>query len=182
MFEQLVRPFAARPVTTTRRIVPIVKADDQPEEATVFWGAVGKLPQEFVQPRSTNLENIESVGFNLRGNLDNWKQSSREGENIEIPIRDMDDNQIGRVTVNRVKKLTFNQPGPGQETDDSTNIYLPNFGGAAFTEPVASKQPAEPPSGLRANVPSDGRMIMIQQFDYELDPGSNFGGDSAPNV
>jgi hypothetical protein len=183
MFEQLVRPFATRPVTTTRRIVPI-QTDDVPELAIITWGAVGALPPERVQPQGTDLENIESVGFVVRGNIDNWKQSVRESENIEIPIKDKDDNEIGKVKVNRVKKLTFNGPESNDESDSSTNKYLPNFSGMAEWEETytAKKEPEPPPAGLRDSVPSSGKSIMIQEFDYELDPGSNFGGDSAPNV
>ena len=107
MFEQLVRPFASRTVTTTRRIVPI-KVDETPDEAKIAWGTTGSLPTGVVQPKATNLENIESVGFNLRGNIDNFHQSSREPDFVDVPIRDSGGNEIGTVTLDRAKSITYN--------------------------------------------------------------------------
>jgi hypothetical protein len=155
LFEQLVRPFASRQVTTTRRIVP-VKTEDKPEEAKITWGEVGQLPQSVVQPQSTNLENIESVGFNLRGSIDKFNQSSRRSELVDVPIRDSGGRQIGTVTLDRAKEITYNKRDTdravaysnyGYNQNYTTDTpYLPNFTGMAAV--------ADPPAGLRATVPS----------------------------
>jgi hypothetical protein len=117
MFEQLVRPFQTRQIGTTRRIVPVKTDEPQtPEEARLTWGSVGALAQGVVQPKATNLENIESVGWNVRGNIDNFHQTSREGEMVTVPVKDNAGNTIGETTIDRTKEIGFQKP------------YLPNFG------------------------------------------------------
>lgn len=115
MFEQIVRPFTSRQITTTRRIVP-VKVDDTPEEARITWGSTGNLAQGVVQPKSVNLENIENVGWNIRGSIDKFHQSSREDDRVELPITDDAGNRVGTATIDRAKEVDFKKP------------YLPNFG------------------------------------------------------
>jgi len=161
MFEQLVRPFTARAIITTRRVVP-VKIDDTPEDAAITWGSTGKLPQGAVQPKSTNLENIESVGFNIRGSIDKFHQTSRESEQVAVPIRDNGGNQIGTATIDRAKEIVYagrNSKGEpylpnfGYNQNYSTDgsggkytAYMPDFTGVAAA--------SDPPAGLRKEVPS----------------------------
>ena len=172
MFEQLVRPFQSRLIGTTRRIVPI-KVDDTPQEARITWGSVGNLAQGVVQPKGVNLENIESIGWNLRGNIDNFQQSSRRSEFIDLDITDEAGNKVGTATIDRAKEIDYKKP------------YLPNFGynqnyrpnrkpfsyeaegkpkrydiGPSTGGGVTSKEPATPSAGgtgqvtgLRADVP-----------------------------
>lgn len=136
MFEQLVRPFQSRQIGTTRRIVPAVKTDDKPDEAKIIWGTVGELAREVVQPKGVNLENIESVGFNVRGNIDNWNQTSREGELVDIPIRDNDGNQIGATTVDRTKEIEYTKRlAPYDWEKNPSNPYFPNYDGVARVQP-----------------------------------------------
>lgn len=169
MFEQLVRPFQTRLIGTTRRIVP-VKVDDTPDEARITWGSTGNLAQGVVQPKGVNLENIETVGWNLRGSIDKFHQSSREDEQVELPINDDNGNRVGTAVIDRAKEVDYKKP------------YLPNFGNNQNYRPnrkpfsyeaegkprqvdippsantVTSIIPANPgsnqtPPGLRANVP-----------------------------
>lgn len=160
MFEQLVRPFQSRQVTTTRRIVPAIhKPDEKPNEARITWGSTGQLPPSVVQPKATNLENIESVGFNVRGSIDNWNQSVREGEQVTIPVRDNSGNQIGETVVDRTKSITYtgrvNQNQP----------YLPNFGHNQNYQNLTGIS-ATAPDGLRGNVPSADTTQSTYNFTY----------------
>ena len=171
MFEQLVRPFQSRQIGTTRRIVP-VKVDDTPDEAMIAWGAVGDLPQGAVQPKGVNLENIENVGFNIRGSIDKFHQSPNreesEREEVDLPIKDGAGNTVGTATISRAKSLTWD-----------TKVKDPNFGPTAnfgkdanWTYKPPDYRAGDPPkqynvtpsaqptaitpvgSGIRANVPS----------------------------
>ncbi|HJQ59431.1 MAG TPA: hypothetical protein VJ890_21165 [Vineibacter sp.] len=169
MFEQLVRPFQSRQIGTTRRIVP-VKVDDTPDEAKIAWGSVGELPQGAVQPKGVNTENIESVGFNLRGSIDNFHQSSRESDFVDVPIRDAAGNQIGSVTLDRAKSITYNKKG-----DPYLNQfgYNPDYGNKQFTydagaagKTVTASTSATAPAGMRANVPSSNVSQRTDVYVY----------------
>lgn len=117
MFEQLVRPFQSRSIGTTRRIVPVqTDPPATPDEARITWGSVGALAQGVVQPKGTDLENIETVGWNVRGSIDKFNQSSRRDERVELPINDESGNRVGTATIDRAKEVEFKKP------------YLPNFG------------------------------------------------------
>src|SRR5215510_14098678 len=109
MFEQLVRPFAARPVTTTRRIVPKVISEPTVEEAKITWGSAGTLPEGIVQPVGVNLENIESVGFNVKCASQNWTQASRKGEDVEVPLKTAGGTTFGTIKVDRTKEISFSR-------------------------------------------------------------------------
>lgn len=171
MFEQLVRPFTSRQITTTRRIVPIKKeADATPKEAKIMWGEAGNLPDEKVQPKGVNLENIENVGFNVRGSIDKWHQSSRESDQVDIPIKDNAGNQIGAATIDRAKDIGFTGrlelrktplPEPGNFGYNQNYYsgpggkyvpYLPNFQGVA--EVNDPEEPKPKTDGLRKDLPS----------------------------
>lgn len=176
MFEKLVRPFQTRLIGTTRRIVPI-KVDDTPGEAKIAWGAVGMLPEEKVQPKGVNLENIESVGFNVKGNIDNFHQTSREDEQVAIPVRDEAGNQIGETTVARAKSITYNKKeldkpsnfGPsanfGYNQNYTTNPdgnyapYMANFTGVAEVQDRTL-------NGLRKDIPSNNTSQRTDFFKY----------------
>jgi hypothetical protein len=106
MFEQLVRPFQSRPVTTTRRIVPVV-TEAVPETAVISWGKAGTVPVGVRQPDGVDLENIETTGFRLRDCSQKWKQTSRLGEDVDIPIKTPAGTEIGKVTADRTKEITF---------------------------------------------------------------------------
>jgi hypothetical protein len=164
MFEQLVRPFQSRQVTTTRRIVPAVhKPDEKPDEAKITWGSTGALPQGKVQPKSTNLENIESVGFNLRGNIDNFHQSVREGEEVDVPIRDNSGNQIGTATLDRATSITYNN----KNLDPGRDPYLQQFGYNQNFVPTNSPTATTPTgSGIRASVPSNDVSQRTDTYSY----------------
>lgn len=181
MFEQLVRPFASRQVTTTRRIVPIRKEDETPEEAIIEWGSPGQLPRGVAQPKGVNLENIESVGFNLRGSIDKFHQSSRESDQVDVPIRDSGGAQIGTVTLDRAQMITYNKKNGEREApfDDSYKAYynqnyrttdtggkyepyMPNITG---TKEVVSVDEDKNP-GLRKSVPSNNVSQRIDTFTY----------------
>ena len=181
MFEQLVRPFQSRQIGTTRRIVP-VKVDDTPDEAKIAWGSVGELPQGAVQPKATNLENIENVGFNLRGSIDNFHQTSRESDEIEVPIRDNAGNQIGTATIDRAKEITYTKKGGKRWIPDGNfSGYMPNFTGVGYDAPGELRElnPGEaympnftgvartpPPPGMRKDVPSNNTTQRTDRYSY----------------
>jgi hypothetical protein len=176
MFEQLVRPFTSRQVTTTRRVVPI-KTDDTPDNATITWGTAGEMPKNVVQPKGVNLENIESVGFNIKGGIDKWNQSVRESELVDIPIKDAAGNQIGTTTVDRVKSITFTGRIPDDENKGGP--YLPNYTGTADV-PARSisyqkdfdgtwypiQGPVDPKTGLRQKISSADLQQRIDSYHY----------------
>lgn len=169
MFEQLVRPFTSRQVTTTRRVVP-VKTEDKPEVARIAWGAAGRLAQGVVQPKGVNLENIESVGWNIRGSIDKFHQSPNraEREEVELPIKDGAGNTVGTAKISRAKEITWdtkNKPylpnfGPDPQRQFGYNPNFPDAGkpftyGAVLSPHVISVSTgAPPPAGLRSSVPS----------------------------
>lgn len=176
MFEQLVRPFTSRQVTTTRRVVPI-KTNDIPETAAIRWGTTGEMPQNVVQPKGVNLENIESVGFNIKGSIDRWNQSVRESELVDIPIKDDAGNQVGTTTVDRVKSMTFTGRVPDDK--DKGGPYLPNYSGTAeVPETSISYQkdfdgtwypiqgPVDPKTGLRQKISSANLQQRIDTYKY----------------
>lgn len=181
MFEQLVRPFQSRQIGTTRRIVP-VKVDDTPDEATITWGSTGNLPQGAVQPKGVNLENIESVGFNLRGNIDNFNQTSRENEQVELAINDESGNRVGTAVIERAKEITYaNKNGKRWIPDGNFGGYMPNFTGVGYEAPGQLREldPGEgylpnftgvartpPPPGLRRDVPSANVSQRTDRYTY----------------
>lgn len=170
MFEQLVRPFAARPVTNSRKIVPVV-IQESVETAAITWGVSGTLPTEVAQPSATTLENIMAVGFNIRGSVDKFNQSSRRSEFVDVPIRDEGGTQIGTTTVDRVKSITYsqrNRVSGGANPNTVNTAYLPNFTGVAGSAA---------PTGLRAAVPANDVSQITLSHSYS--PSSDFGGGGA---
>lgn len=176
MFEQLVRPFQSRQILTTRRVVP-VKVDDTPGEAKIAWGNVGSLPKEVVQPKGVNIENIMDVGFNIRGNIDNWHQSSREPEYVDVPIKDADGNEIGSVTLDRAKQIGYDKKVDPYDWEKNPSAgYFPNFHGVARPPPapsmtfVGTKRDAEAVAleqlGIRASIPGADTDRSLYQFTY----------------
>jgi hypothetical protein len=175
LFEQLVRPFQTRQIGTTRRIVPVrTNVPETPEEARITWGSTGNLAQGVVQAKGVNLENIETVGWNLRGNIDNFNQSSRRDEQVELAINDESGNRVGTAVIDRAKEVGFQKPfDPKSFSNFGYNPnYRPNrkpFSYEAEGKPkrydigpstggVTSKTPAETGAlgevtGLRADVP-----------------------------
>lgn len=165
MFEQLVRPFQTRLIGTTRRIIP-VKTDDTPEDARITWGSTGNLAQGVVQPKGVNLENIESVGWNLRGNIDNFNQSSRRSEFIDLDIKDEAGNTVGKATIDRANEIDYQKRYMPNFNNQSSRSNREPFTYEAGTKPKRNDiTPATPtvipvssgtnqtPPGLRANVP-----------------------------
>ena len=165
MFEQLVRPFQTRLIGTTRRIVP-VKVDDTPDEARITWGSTGNLAQGVVQPKGVNLENIESVGWNLRGNIDNFNQSSRRDERVELAINDESGNRVGTATIDRANEIDYQKRYMPNFNNQSSRRNQEPFsyeaGGKPKRNDITPSTPTvipvssgtnQTPPGLRANVP-----------------------------
>ena len=185
MFEQLIRPFQSRQIGTTRRLVPI-KVDDTPDGATITWGSTGNLPQGVAQPKGVNLENIESVGFNLRGNIDNFHQTSRESEQVDVPIRDNSGTQIGTATIDRAKEITYaNKNGQRLLPQGNFGYTSPNFTGVGYVVPTPMEEvpgffdpgkaympnftgvaTVNPPPGLRKDVPSNNTSQRTDRYTY----------------
>jgi hypothetical protein len=168
MFEQLVRPFVSRQIGTTRRIVP-VKVDDTPDEARITWGTAGNLPEGVVQPKATNLENIEGVGFNLRGSIDKFNQSVRESDFVDVPIRDSGGSQIGTVTLDRAKSITYDRKGePFLSQFNQNNSNKPfTYEAGATGKTLTASTSATAPAGMRANVTSTN---VTQRTDVYIYP------------
>lgn len=158
MFEQLVRPFQTRLIGTTRRIVP-VKVDDTPDEARITWGSTGNLAQGIVQPKGVNLENIESVGWNLRGNLDNFNQSSRRDEQVELAINDESGNRVGTAVIERANEIDYQKR------------YMPNFNNQSSRrdrEPFSYEAGAKPKQATPA---ATGTIIPVSSGTNQTPPG-----------
>lgn len=149
MFEQLVRPFAARPVTTTRRIVPVV-SDAVPETAVITWGKAGTVPTGTQQPDATNLENIESVGFRLHNCYENWNQKNVTTEEATVPIMSSAGTQIGQTTVNRIREIEFSR----RETQEQPFSY-------------AAVGVASVVAGLRSSIPGSNSCDAKYKFNYD---------------
>src|SRR5688572_13415763 len=106
MFEQLVRPFAARPVTTTRRIVPVV-TEAVAETAILSWGAAGTVAQGVLQPEGTDLA---TPGFRVNMcNAEDWNQKTVLTEEVENPVETNSGVEIGKFTTNRIREITFSR-------------------------------------------------------------------------
>lgn len=109
MFEQLIRPFESRSVTTTRRIVPVV-SEAIPETAILSWGAAGTVALGVQQP-----DGVDLLAGNFRVNdcHETWNQKSVKTESTEVPTLNPAGTAIvGKTTVERIKEIDFTRREP----------------------------------------------------------------------
>ena len=145
-FEQLVRPFAARPVIKTSRTVPASVAATA-ETAILRWGVAGELPTGVKQEPGVDLE---AVGFNVESCNQDWQQKGTpDTEEAEVPVRTSADGpQIGVTTVERITKITFSSKQQKQPF---------SYVAAGIAESIA---------GLRASIPGFNKCDHSYNFDY----------------
>lgn len=148
MFEQLVRPFQTRQVTTTKRIIP-VKSEAAPQTAIISWGAAGTLPEGVVQPSAVDLESIESIGFQLHSCTENWTQADRVGEESQLPIKTTGGAVIGNATVDRTKEITFRRR--------EAEVQPFSFAAVGVTQVI---------SGLRTSIPGSNSCESKFKLSY----------------
>lgn len=148
MFEQLVRPFAARPVTTTRRIVPVV-TEAVAETATLSWGAAGTVAQGILQEEGTDLA---TPGFRVNMcTAEDWNQRSVRTEEVENPIVAAGTEiEIGKFTTNRIREITFHR----KEANTQPFSYV-----AAGVGDVIE--------GLRRDIPGSSSCAAKYKFNYD---------------
>ena len=145
-FEQLVRPFAARPVIKTSRTVPASVAATA-ETAILRWGVAGKLPVGIKQEPGVDLE---TVGFTLEQCNQDWQQKGTpETEEVEKPIVNTSGGQIGTALLDRITEITFSS----KSQNPPTNAFV----AAAVTESI---------SGLRASMPGFNKCDHSYNFNY----------------
>ena len=144
-FEQLVRPFAARPVIKTSRTVPASVAATA-ETAILSWGVAGELPTGVKQEPGVDLE---TVGFNVEDCNQDWQQKGTpETEEVEKPIVSTSGTQIGNALIDRITRITFSSKKPKQPF---------SYVAAGVAESIA---------GLRASMPGFNKCDHSYSFDY----------------
>lgn len=115
-FEQLVRPFAARRVTVTSRIVPAT-IPATAETAILRWGVAGNIPPGVKQEPGVDLE---TAGFNMNQCNETWQQVGdpvTERKRITNP-----NDQNVFVDVDRVTEIQFKANNIAQ--NPITNAYV----------------------------------------------------------
>lgn len=146
MFEQLVRPFQTRPVTTTRRIVPVV-TEAVPETAILSWGKAGTVAAGVQQPDGVDLE---IAGFRLNNCAEDWNQKSVTTEEVEAPVKNNAGAEVGKFTVNRIRDITFHRK---------------EIAGEPFS--YAAVGVSEVIAGLRRDIPGSSSCDAKYKFNYD---------------
>lgn len=146
MFEQIVRPFAARPiVTTSRRIARVTEATA--ETAILSWGTAGTVSAGSRQEDGLDLE---QVGFNLNQCNEDWRQNGApETEQVEVPVLAQSGTEIGTTTIDRIKKIRFARPATQQQQF--------SYVAAGVSEVIA---------GLRRDIPGSGTCNHSYTFNW----------------
>ena len=144
-FEQLVRPFAARPVIKTSRTVPASVAATA-ETAILTWGVAGEIPIGVKQEPGVDLE---TVGFNVESCNQDWQQKGTpEVEEVEKPIVNTSGTEIGNALIDRITRITFSSKKQKQPF---------SYVAAGVAESIA---------GLRASIPGFNKCDHSYNFDY----------------
>lgn len=147
MFEQLIRPFSARPVTTTRRIVPIV-TEAVAETAILSWGTAGTVAQGILQEEGTDLA---APGFQVNMcTAEDWNQRSVTTEEVENPVETNSGLEIGKFTTNRIREITFHRK--------EANTQPFSFVAVGVADVI---------EGLRRDIPGSSSCAAKYRFNYD---------------
>jgi hypothetical protein len=133
-FEQLVRPFAARPVTTTSRVIPTVKPAVS-ETAILSWGVAGEIPQGVKQEAGADL----TGSFTVKQCNDDWKQKGQPETTLhDVPTLTAAGAPTGIIArVERIDKIRF-EKREQQQSNPSSNAFV----ASAVAESVAGLKAA----------------------------------------